>query len=85
MDSIFLFTVISCRITVCEGCYPQIWSLELLECALLKSVPHELIKHILLHRLEYDNKGTTGDVDSGERLALIEQSCHTAWRGYTTS
>lgn len=85
MDSIFLITAISRRIMYFVECSLQIWSLELLECALLESVAHEFIKCILLYRLQDDNKGAAGDVDSGERFALIEQSCHTVGRGHTTS
>jgi len=85
MDSIFLITAISGHIIVCVGRYPQIWSPELFERALLKLVSHQLIKCILVYRLQYNNKGAAGDVDGSEGLALIEQSCHTARRGYTTS
>ena len=76
---------ISGQVIVCVGCYPQIWSSELFERALLKSVSHQLIKCILMYRLQYSNKGAAGDIDGGEGLALIEQSCHTARRGHTTS
>ena len=72
MISIFLITTIRGQNIICVGRYPQIWSPELFKRALLKSVSHQLIECILLYRLQYNNKGTAGDVDGSEGLALIE-------------